>query len=85
VIGSTGTDAAFETPYLRNSLVVWARDAIEDIESEIKKELSSAYRYRADMTPGTYEGMPYDGVMRDIVGNHVALVDSGRAGPDCSL
>jgi len=52
VIGSTGTNAAFEAPYLRNSLVVWARDAIDDIESDVKKELSSAYRYRADMTPG---------------------------------
>jgi hypothetical protein len=30
VIGSTGTDAAFEAPYLRNSLVIWARDAIDD-------------------------------------------------------
>jgi len=82
VIGSTGTDAAFEAPYLRNSLVLWARDAIEDIEREVKKELSSAYRYRADMTPGTYEGEPYDGVMRDIFGNHVALVREGRAGSD---
>ncbi|MCV5420626.1 DUF2213 domain-containing protein, partial [Escherichia coli] len=25
---------------------------------------------------------PYDGVMRDIVGNHVALVTEGRAGSD---
>ena len=82
VIGSTGTDAAFEAPFLRNSLVLWARDAIEDVEREVKKELSSAYRYRADMTPGTYEGEPYDGVMRDIFGNHVALVREGRAGSD---
>jgi uncharacterized protein len=82
VIGSTGTDAAFEAPYLRNSLVLWARDAIEDIEREVKRELSSAYRYRADMTPGTYEGEPYDGVMRDIFGNHLALVREGRAGSD---
>jgi hypothetical protein len=59
---------------------VWARDAIEDIESDVKKELSAAYRYRADMTPGTYEGEPYQGVMRDLVGNHVALVREGRAG-----
>ena len=35
------------------------------------------------MTPGvTPEGEKYDGVMRDIVGNHVALVREGRAGPD---
>lgn len=34
------------------------------------------------MTPGVHEGQPYDGVMRDIVGNHVALVIEGRAGSD---
>jgi len=82
VIGSTGTDATFAAPYLRNSLVVWARDAIDAVEGGIQKELSSAYRYRADMTPGTFNGEQYDGVMRDIVGNHVALVREGRAGPD---
>jgi hypothetical protein len=82
VIGSTGTDASFDEPFLRNSLVVWDAGAIDDIESEKKKELSSAYRYRADMTPGQYRGQAYDGVMRDIVGNHVCLVKEGRAGAD---
>jgi hypothetical protein len=82
VIGSTGTDAAFEPPYLKNSLVVWSGKAIEAIESDEQKEISSGYHYRADMTPGVYEGEPYDGVMRDIVGNHVAIVEEGRAGPD---
>lgn len=81
-IGSTGTDAVFEPPYLKNSLVVWTRDDIDDIEATAKKELSSGYRYRADMTPGTLNGESYDGVMRDIVGNHVALVKEGRAGKD---
>ena len=76
VVGSTGTDAEFKAPYLLNSLVVWASDAIEGVESDRKKELSSAYRYRADMTPGTADGQPYDGVMRDIVGNHVCLVEA---------
>lgn len=82
VIGSTGTDAQFTAPYLRNSLVVWVREAIEAIDKEEQKELSCAYRYRADMTPGTFMGVNYDGVMRDIIGNHVALVIEGRAGSD---
>jgi hypothetical protein len=34
------------------------------------------------MTPGTYKGQPYDGRMTDIVGNHIALVEEGRAGAD---
>jgi len=83
VVGSTGTDARFSSPYLTNSLVVWSATAIRSIESGSKRELSSAYRYRADMTPGTSpDGEAYDGVMRDIVGNHVALVKEGRAGSD---
>jgi 8-oxo-dGTP pyrophosphatase MutT (NUDIX family) len=82
VIGSTGSNASFAHPYLDNGLVIWPSDAISDIETGTKRELSSAYRYRADMTPGTYKGDAYDGVMRDIVGNHVALVKEGRAGSD---
>jgi len=82
VVGSTGTDAAFDGQYLRNSLVIWAGAAIAGIEQEVQRELSSAYRYVADMTPGTYKGLHYDGVMRSIVGNHVALVQQGRAGRD---
>lgn len=82
VVGATGSNASYQAPYLKNSLVVWDAVAIALIESEEQKELSSAYRYRADMTPGVYEGVAYDGVMRDIRGNHVALVEVGRAGPD---
>ncbi|PND34819.1 hypothetical protein C1I89_10160 [Achromobacter pulmonis] len=82
VVGATGSNASYQAPFLKNSLVVWDAVAIALIESDEQKELSSAYRYRADMTPGNYEGVAYDGVMRDIRGNHVALVEVGRAGPD---
>lgn len=82
VVGSTGTDAEFADPYLRNSLVVWDDSAIAGIQTNEQRELSSAYRYVADMTPGVYEGVPYDGRMTEIVGNHVALVTVGRAGAD---
>ena len=82
VIGTTGTDAVFEDPYLKNSLVIWVRDAIDDVETEARKELSSGYHYKPDMTPGIFRGKPYAGVMREIVGNHVALVKDGRAGDD---
>lgn len=82
VVGSTGTDAAFHAPFLTNSLVVWDAESIKGIESRDQCELSCAYRYVADMTPGTYEGAAYDGRMTSIQGNHVALVQTGRAGPD---
>lgn len=82
VIGSTGTDAEFVAPYLLNSLVVWSRDAIDAIESNVQRELSAAYHYRADMRPGTYQGESYDGRMLDIIGNHICLCKEGRAGSD---
>jgi 8-oxo-dGTP pyrophosphatase MutT (NUDIX family) len=81
-VGAVGTVVEFKAPYLMAPLSIWDGEAIELIDSEKQKELSSAYRYRADMTPGTFEGEQYDGVMRDIVGNHVALVKEGRAGSD---
>lgn len=82
VVGATGTEAEFNDPYLDNSLHVWTRDAIDGIEDDSKRQLSCGYHYRAEMTPGEFRGTRYDGVMRDICGNHVALVEQGRAGPD---
>ena len=83
VVGTIGTDVAFDAPYLGSSLAVWTDEGIKLIESKKQAELSASYRYRADMTPGTSpEGVAYDGVMRDIMANHVALVERGRAGSD---
>lgn len=81
-VGATGSDAVFNAPYLDNSMVIWSQKAIEKVLDGDQEELSSSYRYTPDMTPGVYEGVPYDGVMRGIVFNHVALVKKGRAGPD---
>ncbi|EBG0050117.1 DUF2213 domain-containing protein [Salmonella enterica] len=82
-VGSTHSSASFDGTYLTNGLSIWDNSAIAGIETEEQKELSSSYQYVADMTPGeSPAGEAYDGVMRDIVGNHVALVETGRAGPD---
>lgn len=83
VVGSIGSDVSFSAPYLQASLSFWVASAIAGIESEQQCELSPAYYYRADMTPGASpDGEAFDGVMRDIKGNHLALVEAGRAGPD---
>lgn len=81
-VGSLGTDAEFDGTYLTNSLFVNAKDAIEAIESGKQRELSAGYHYTPDMTPGIFNGKRFDGIMRDLNFNHVALVSDGRAGPD---
>ena len=82
IAGTIGSDVEFQAPYLIADLCIWDVEAIAGVETDTVRELSASYRYRADMTPGMYEGQRYDGVMRDIQGNHVALVKSGRAGSD---
>lgn len=81
VVGSTGTDARWEAPFLQNSLHFWAKPAIDAIRTGERKELSCAYHYDPVMNPGTFEGKPYDGIMTNIHGNHLALVEAGRVGP----
>ena len=85
VIGSLGTSAAYDAPYLTNGLIVTDAEAIAAIESGEYKELSAAYQYEADMTPGIFSGEHYDGKMANIRGNHVAIVREGRAGPDVAV
>lgn len=81
VIGSMGSDARFDGEFLRVSLCFTDADAIHAIESGEIRELSMSYFFDLDMTPGSHEGQPYDGVMRNLRGNHLALVTSGRCGP----
>ena len=89
IVGSTGTDAVFEAPYLKNSLTITDAEAIKAIEDGSAKEISCAYRFTPDFTEGEYDidgqKIHYDFVMRDISGNHVALVREGRAGHDVAV
>lgn len=82
-IGSTGDTAAWNPPYLDNSLHFTVQDAIDRINDGSMRELSLSYRYTPDFGSGTTpDGEPYDFIMRDISANHVALVEEGRAGDD---
>lgn len=79
-IGSIGSRVVFEFPYLIADLCFDRADAIAAIEANTVRELSCGYRYTVDMTAGEIDGQKYDGIMRDIIGNHLALVEFGRAG-----
>jgi len=80
-VGSTGTDGAFHSPFLTNSLHIQDKNAIDRINDGSMRELSLAYRYKPVFTPGeTPDGEKYDFIMTDISANHLALVDEGRAG-----
>lgn len=81
-VGAVGTGARWNGPYVDAPLTIWDGEAIDAVRDGSFRELSCAYFYTPDFTPGQYEGIPYDFVMRGIRGNHVALVEEGRAGRD---
>lgn len=83
----TASNARFAHPYVKADLAVWTREGIDAIGTPEnpgkQRELSCGYHYKPDMTPGTSpEGERFDGRMTQIVANHIALVEAGRAGPD---
>jgi uncharacterized protein len=85
IIGTTGNNTSFDGVYLNNSLVFWQRDAVEAIENRTRIELAAAYYYEFEAVPGTYQDAAYDGRMKNIHGNHIALVEKCRLGPDVAI
>lgn len=84
VHGVIGEDVYYEDGYLRANIKVFSEKLAELINNG-KKELSIGYRCLYDITPGTFNGEKYDAIQRKIRGNHLALVEEGRAGPDVAV
>lgn len=84
VQGVTGQDIVFEGDTVFANVKVFSQSMAGLIEAG-KRELSCGYRCVYDFTPGTFQGEAYDCVQRTIRGNHLALVHSGRMGPDVAV
>ena len=84
VQGMIGEQVYFDPPYLRGNLKVLSNAALNLINGG-KIDLSPGYRSRYEFTSGNFEGEHYDVIQRDLRGNHLALVDEGRTGPDVSV
>jgi hypothetical protein len=81
VVGKALRDGDF----LAFDIVLMDKGIIADVEGG-KRELSNGYSSEIDFTPGqTDTGEHFDAVQKTIRGNHVAVVDCGRAGPYCRI
>lgn len=84
-VGHVGTDVVRDGLYIVATILVTDSAVIAAIRAG-KVELSCGYFTVVIDEPGTSpEGWPYDRVQTEIRGNHLALVDEGRAGPTCRL
>lgn len=88
-IGHVGENVREDGGNMVADLFVHDESAITEILGGGMKSISCGYRVDYDPTPGTTpDGQRYDGVQRNMVGNHVALLPSGtppRGGEQCVL
>lgn len=61
-------------------VTIYDSDLIERIKSKEQNEVSIGFSFDMDEKPGTFNGLRYDSVQRNIVINHVAAVRDARAG-----
>lgn len=86
-VGSVGENVRQDGDFVAAPLMLHDDDAIAAVEGG-RSQLSNGYSCELDPTQDpelTAKWGKYDAIMRNIRGNHVALVDIARAGPGASL
>lgn len=74
--------------HLGTEVIIDRHEGLKSILEDKNFQASCGYTREPDFTPGVVpngqvdSGQAYDLIQRDIRGNHIAIVDSGRAGPE---
>jgi hypothetical protein len=85
-VGFSGTEVVYDNGFVKAVMTITDEDTIKRIMKGDAREVSAGYRVNYDPTPGVTEnGEHYDGVQKEIIGNHIAVVRRGRAGPQVKL
>ena len=84
-VGTVGTDVSSDSYRVYVSLSATRPDGIEAVENGTARSLSCGYVCDIEWTSGTWMGMKYDCIQRNIRYNHVALVPVPRAGDGNSI
>ena len=79
-VGSVGSDVTTDSYRVYVSLSATKQDGIDAVENGSARSLSCGYICDIEWTSGTWMGMDYDCIQRNIRYNHVALVPVPRAG-----
>ncbi|MBC1935187.1 DUF2213 domain-containing protein [Listeria grandensis] len=82
--GMTHTDAAVIDNKLFVSFTITDSEMIQKVKNG-KRELSLGFSADIKDESGTYNGIKYDSVQRNMQINHLAIVDKGRVGSEASI
>lgn len=85
-VGFTGQeikriDGKFMAPYVK----ITEKKAVDAAKQGLKKGLSWGYKVNLVKQDGIFNGERYDYVQKNIRGNHLAIVNQGRAGDQARL
>lgn len=83
-VGTVGEGVRRAGDYVQASMVIYDADTIAAARAG-KRQVSVGYHLDLDETPGTWRGERYDAIQRRIRGNHLAIVEKGRAGPGAAM
>jgi hypothetical protein len=78
-VGTIGEDIRHDAYNIMAPICIQDKQTIDDIKSG-KRSLSCGYTADVEEVSGVWNGVAYDAVQRNIIYNHVAIVDRGRAG-----
>lgn len=80
-VGYTGSDVRFDGHAVSIDITITDGETIRDIKEHGKVALSAGYDADLEMHSGyAFGNNAYDAVQKNIRGNHIAVVDRGRAG-----
>ncbi|WP_407523247.1 DUF2213 domain-containing protein [Methylobacterium oryzisoli] len=83
--GHVGDEVLRDGEFVRIPLLLADAEAIAAVRAG-RREISVGYTCDLDWTPGTApDGTPYDARQTAVVVDHVAIVEQGRAGPECRI
>lgn len=82
-VGFTG-DVRQDQYHLAPKLTITNKEAVDDVKQG-KRALSAGYKCDLEYTSGTWLGIHYDAIQRNIRYNHLAIVEKGRAGDAASM
>lgn len=84
-VGTTGGEVMRDGEFVKVPLVLMDKAAITAVDAG-KRELSVGYSCNLEMTAGISDsGEAYDAVQRGISGNHLAICDVARGGPQLRI
>lgn len=67
------------------NIKIHSTSLINSIDKDKKREISAGYTANHEWVSGEFNGQHYDCIQRNIIFNHVALVDAGRMGEQVAI